>query len=73
MKLIRVIKQDAHYTKKCPYRKWYEAINRYFIACVGDEVCKYCGHNKGIKIINEIPYIKCEHPEELEIIPTNRK
>lgn len=70
MKPIKIVFNNGIFSNDCPYHKWYEAINRYYIAKVGDEVCKYCKHNKGLKIINEIPYIKCDHQEEIETLPT---
>ena len=71
MKLIKIIKGNGKFLKDCPFNKMYEAINRYFIAKVGDEVCKYCKNNKGVKLMNEIPYIKCDHSDEPEINPYN--
>ena len=69
MKLIKIIRGNGKFLKDCPYNKIYEAINRHFIAKVGDEVCKYCKHNKGLKLMNEVPYIKCDHNDELDKNP----
>lgn len=65
MKLIKVVKIDGHLVRDCPYNKRYEAINRYFTAKVGDEVCKFCPHNKGVRIDKEIPFVKCNHPDKI--------
>lgn len=69
MKLIKITFSNGKFIRDCPYNKWYEAINRYLIAKIGDDVCKSCKYNKGVKLITETPYVKCEHPEVIEILP----